>query len=60
MERGLGNRVFGVYVREGDLWHLEHLTYREVADLAKDVNESFGVETLIAGPWASFPRWLEP
>jgi len=53
-------RNFGVYIRARDMWHLDHVTNKEAAELAKDVNEAFGIQILIAGPWTYFPKWLEP
>jgi hypothetical protein len=50
---------FGVYIRQRDMWHLEKVAKREAAELAKQVNEGLGLETLIAGPWTYFPEWLE-
>lgn len=50
---------FGVYIRSNSLWHLEHVTNREAAELAKEVNEALGLEVLIAGPWTYFPKCLE-
>jgi hypothetical protein len=50
---------FGVYIRQRDMWHLENVANREAAELSKQVNEGFGLETLIAGPWTYFPEWLE-
>ena len=39
---------FGVYIRQRDMWHLENVANREAAELSKQVNEGFGLETLIA------------
>src|SRR5439155_23868748 len=50
---------FGVYIRQRDMWHLENVAYREAAELSKQVNEGFGLETLIEGPWTILPEWLE-
>jgi len=40
---------FGVYIRKRDMWHLEKVANREAAELVRDANEGFGLETLIAG-----------
>jgi hypothetical protein len=54
-------RNYGVYTRENDtqIWALENITNRPVAELAKEVNAQFGVETLIVGPQSTFPKVLE-
>jgi hypothetical protein len=52
---------YGVYTRENDtqVWVLENITNRSVAELAEDVNAQFGVETLVVGPLSVFPNFLE-
>jgi hypothetical protein len=54
-------RDYGVYTRENDTqaWTLEYITNRWMAELAEEVNARFGVQTLIVGPQAAFPRFVE-
>lgn len=54
-------RNYGVYTRENDTqaWTLENITNRSMAELAKEVNAHFEVQTLIVGPLKVFPRFVE-
>jgi len=55
----MGN--YGVYTRENETqaWVLENIANQVVAELAKEVNTQFGVETMIVGPLSVFPTFLE-
>jgi len=52
---------YGVYTRESDaqVWTLENITNCSMATLAEEVNGQLGVQTLIVGPAATFPRFVE-
>jgi hypothetical protein len=54
-------RNYGVYTRENDtqVWTLEYITNRCMAELAEEVNRQFSVQTLIVGPLAVFPTSVE-
>lgn len=54
-------RNYGVYTRENDtqVWTLETITNRSMAELAEEVNAQFGVQTLTVGPLTVFPRFVE-
>jgi hypothetical protein len=52
---------YGVYTRENEtqIWTLEYVTNRSVAEIADEVNAHFGVQTLIVGPLTVFPKFVE-
>ena len=52
---------YGVYTRTSDLqaWKLEKITTLDQARIEKEFNSQFGVSTLIAGPLAFFPEFVE-
>ena len=54
-------RNYGVYVRENDaqVWTLEHITNRSMAELEEEMNVQFGAQTLVVGPLAVFPKFAE-
>jgi hypothetical protein len=57
----LRTSTVGVYVRHhpAHAWKFEHQCDPEFADIAKEVNKSFGVETLLMPPVdGKFQQWL--
>ncbi|HEV3304966.1 MAG TPA: hypothetical protein VGZ91_00890 [Candidatus Sulfotelmatobacter sp.] len=52
---------YAVYTRENDtqVWTLENVTNCETAKLAKEVYDHLGVQTLVIGPAAAFPQFIE-
>jgi hypothetical protein len=59
--REVDTKNYGVYVRSSDAhaWQLEQITNREMAYIAADANANFHMQTLIIGPFSTFPKWLE-
>jgi len=52
---------YGVYTRTNDaqIWCLEYVTNRVVAQMAEEINIQYGVSTLIVGPLTIFPKFVE-
>ena len=52
---------YGVYTRTSDLqaWKLERITTLQQARFEEEFNSQFGIFTLIAGPLAFFPEFVE-